>query len=457
MQNATGTQMPLAQSRLTERLVAFVRDTGAEDLPEATRVSAKYLILDTIGVALAAATRDVGRIITRFALDTSAQPATATIFGTREKASASRAALANGTMANALDYDGGAHLPTHLLPAVFAVAEEHQLSGAEALTAFILAFEASNKLTKVIESRRRSGGSSPTRRGWWHVGLVGPVGAALAASRLMGLDPRQTAVALGIATASSAGFRRNMGTMSKALSSGNAAAAGIDAAGLAARGFTADPEILEAPMGFVSSVALADERDITAITEGLGRPFALEGWPRIKRIPAVTPAHVLIDAAIELRDRDDVVIEEIDSIRAAMTPLSLFRTEVRDAESAGFCGPFLIALALTHGAVTLDHYRQEVFEDPQIRALMARVENAEPSEMAGQTLIITLKDGREIASELKPGGQHLTDAGSVLDKFGRCAAKAVSKPAADRIRDVVLELENQTSLGPLMDAVGGRA
>ncbi|MCZ6591924.1 MAG: MmgE/PrpD family protein, partial [Alphaproteobacteria bacterium] len=73
--------VPLEETRLTDRLVSFVSDTRGEDLPPSTLVNAKHLILDTIGVTLTAATHDVGRIITRFALDTTGQPANATIFG----------------------------------------------------------------------------------------------------------------------------------------------------------------------------------------------------------------------------------------------------------------------------------------------------------------------------------------------------------------------------------------
>lgn len=448
--------MPLTDTRLTDRLVSFVSDTNGEDLPPATLVSAKHLILDTIGVTLAAATFDAGRIITRFALETTGQPANATIFATLEKASAAKAALANGTMANALDYDGGGHLPTHLLPTVLAVAECDGLSGNDVLTAFILAYEASNKLTKVIESKRRSGGSSPTKRGWWHVGLVGPIATALAASRLMGFDKQQMAAAVGISTASSAGFRRNMGTMSKALSSGNSAAAGIDAADLAALGFTGDPEILEAPMGFVHSVAPPEERDTTAVTDGLANPYALAKPAKVKSIPAVSPAHVLIDAATRLREREKFAIEEIASVHAQMTPLSLFRTDPRDAESAGFSGEFLIALALVHGAVTLEHYRDEVLHDPKIRALMTRVKNTEPSEMNGHTLVIKLKDGSQVTSDAKPGGKDLFDLDSIVAKFETCAGKAVSKTAVGTIRELVLDLENQAGIAPLMDAIGGR-
>ena len=129
-------------------------------------------------------------------------------------------------------------------------------SGRDALAAFVVAYEAAARLTKVIDAKRAEH-QGPTYRGWWHVGLIAPIAAALAACRLKGAKREQTARAIGIATASSAGFRRSMGTMTKALHSGNGARGGIEAAMLAMRGFTGDPEIIEAPLGFVAAIAHA--------------------------------------------------------------------------------------------------------------------------------------------------------------------------------------------------------
>jgi len=142
---------------------------------------------------------------------------------------------------------------------------------------------------QAIDARRRAQ-RGPTHRGWWHVGLVGPIAAALATCRLMPLDARPTASAIGIASCSSGGLRRNMGTMAKALHSGNAARAGIEAATLAQRGFTADRAIIEAPLGFLQAVVNPEDSDLAAITERLGRPYVLEGVPlRVETIadPAI--------------------------------------------------------------------------------------------------------------------------------------------------------------------------
>src|SRR2546423_13234011 len=102
-------------------------------------------------------------------------------------------------------------------------------SGRDALAAFVIAYEAAARLTKVIDAKRAEQ-RGPTYRGWWHVGLIAPVAAALACCRLKGATVEQTARAIGIATASSAGLRRRLGTMTKALHSGNGGRGGMEAA-----------------------------------------------------------------------------------------------------------------------------------------------------------------------------------------------------------------------------------
>ncbi len=124
---------------LTDILAAFVAETPATDVPAATVEPAKNVILDTVGVALAAAGRPIGRIITEHVTQAPGTPATASVLGAGLKVSPEMAALANGTLANALDFDDGSHLSTHILPAALAVTEHRGLAGRALLDAFIVA------------------------------------------------------------------------------------------------------------------------------------------------------------------------------------------------------------------------------------------------------------------------------------------------------------------------------
>src|SRR5205807_1494066 len=78
-------------------------------------------------------------------------------------------------------------------------------------------------------------------------------GAAAGCARLLDLDQDAWTQALGIAGTQAAGLKAAFGTMSKPLHAGKAAMNGLLAATLAARGFTGDPEIIEASQGFAEA------------------------------------------------------------------------------------------------------------------------------------------------------------------------------------------------------------
>jgi len=439
--------------KLTEMLASFCITTPAANLPAAALASARALILDTVGVALLASTHRIGRLISSQAGELGGDVQRASVFGSGNlKVAAVFAAQANGTMANALDYDGGGHLPTHILPAVLAVAEEGKLSGRDALAAFIVAYEAASRLTKVIDAKRADH-QGATYRGWWHVGLIGPIAAALAACRLKGADWEQTARAIGIATASSGGFRRNMGTMAKALHSGNAARAGIEAAMLAMRGFTGDPEIIEAPLGFVAAIALPDERDPAPITERLGRTFALEKSPGVKRYPAVTPSHGVITAALKLAVQGGYAVEDIETIESDFRTFSLMRMEARDEEEAGFCAPYLIATSLVHGAFGPEQILPAAIADPRVRALARRVVQIPKTAGEGNVVTLHLRGGKTLSTRAR--GERAFEPDFIARKFKQCASSALSARSVDEIADIVTHLDQQPAIDRLMALARG--
>jgi 2-methylcitrate dehydratase PrpD len=439
--------------KLTQQLASFCVATRAEELPTAALESARHLILDTIGVALLASTHKIGRLISAHAAALGGHPQTASVFGAGNlKVAPVFAAQANGTMANALDYDGGGHLPTHILPAVLAVAEDGRLSGRDTLAAFVVAYEGAARLTKVIDAKRAQH-QGPTYRGWWHVGLIGPVAAAMAACRLKGADVDQTARAIGIATASSAGFRRSMGTMTKALHSGNAARGGIEAAMLAMRGFTGDPEIIEAPLGFVAAIAVPGERDATPITERLGRPFALEKPPGVKRYPAVTPAHGVITAALKLAAQGGYALEDIEKIESDFSTFSLLRMQARDEEEAGFCAPYLIAASLVHGAFGPEQILPAAIDDPRVRKLSEHVVQIPKTAGEGNVVTLHLRGGRTLSARAR--GERAFEPDYVLRKFLQCAGFALRPAAVKEISEIVMRLDEQPSISRLMTLARG--
>ena len=439
--------------KLTGMLASFCVTTRSGDVPAAALDSARWLILDTIGVALLASTHRIGRLISAHAAALGDQTPVASVFGAGNlKVAPIFAAQANGTMANALDYDGGGHLPTHILPAVLAVAEEGGRSGRDAHAAIVVAYDAAARLTKVIDAKRAEH-QGPTYRGWWHVGLIAPIAAALAACRLKGASVDETARAIGIATASSAGFRRSMGTMTKALHSGNAARGGIEAAMLAMRGFTGDPEIIEAPLGFVAAIAMPDERDPAPVTERLGRPFALEKFPGVKRYPAVTPSHGVITAALKLAAEGGYALDDIEKVESDFRSFSLPRTMAQDEEQAGFCAPYLIAASVLHGVFGPEQIRPDAIDDPRVRALSERVVQIAKTAGEGNVVTLHLRGGRTLSARSR--GERAFAPDFVARKFTQCASAALSAGAVEEITAIVTHLDEQASVGRLMQLARG--
>lgn len=446
----------LEGANLTQRLVEFVIETPSSKIPTAAKSSARRLILDTIGVALLASTHPVGELVTRHADALSGRERSSSVFGgSNLVVSANMAAHANGVMANALDYDAGGHLPTHLLPALFSTGERDKRSGADVLTAFILAYEAAAALTRVIDAARKAEGG-PTYRGWWHVGLVGPIAAALAVSRLQGASIEQTRRAVGIASASSAGFRRSMGTMTKALHSGNASRAGVEAVMLASEGFTSDDRIIEGPLGFVAALTSPDETDVDAIVHRLGAPFKLERFPGVKKYPAVTPSHGVISAAVEIAHRPGFDPMTINRVEADFRSFSLERKSVGTVEEAGFCAPYLIAMGLIFGAFGPRELEPARLLDPRVQALAQKVIQIPKGSDPNNLVRVISIDGRVLEARCR--GERLFDAAEVERKFRLCASSAVKGEAqVDEIASWVDAFERAESLDRLMALCRGGA
>jgi 2-methylcitrate dehydratase PrpD len=433
---------------VTRTIAEFAAATRLADVPQRAIDGAKIAILDTFGVALAASTLQLGRILNEHVASLGGLPQ-ARVLGSGLRTSAPLAGLANGTLAHALDFDDRGHLSTHSLPSALAVAESRALSGERLLEAYIVAREVAARVTDAIEAKRKSGGG-PTYRGSYRVGVAGPISGAVAAGKLLGLDAGQMARALGIAASSAMGLRRNQGTMTKALHAGNGAQNGIQAALLAQRGFTGDPDIFEAPLGLFSLLCLPGECDPARATDRLGRPFELDQPPSIKPFPACTPSHMPIEAVLKLKAEHRIAAADVESVDADFHTFSLFRVDPREAVAAGFSLPYLASVALIDGAVTVDHISDERIQDPAVRAMMARIkplpEGAE--EDGPERVTIHLKDGRSVSTEIRHA-RDITETAEIEAKFRDCATRVLTPEQAERLREQVARLETIANVNDL--------
>ncbi|HLN86981.1 MAG TPA: MmgE/PrpD family protein, partial [Candidatus Limnocylindrales bacterium] len=296
----------------TEALAQFVVGTRLEDIPAVVLQHAKLMMLDTFGVILAGA-RDPGcKLLAQWVKDQEAAPR-ATVIGQGFRSSPLLAALANGHASHALDYDDSGHYSTQTLPAALALGEPGHLSGAKILQAYVLGREVCSRLDAAFDAGREKL-TGPTYRGWHHTGTNGSLGAAACAAVVQGLGLEQMKTAFGIAANGACGLRANMGTMAKALVSGNAARNGVMAATLAARGFTAEKSILETSQGMADAFCREGDIDWPALTRDLGKRYELERGAITKEYPSCSPSHRPIEAVVELVKKHGIRAEEVDWI-----------------------------------------------------------------------------------------------------------------------------------------------
>ena len=233
---------------IAERLAGNILSTEWDNLPPQAIHWAKIGIMDTIGVTLAGAGEDCTRAI----LETpgvAESPGPALIFGHGRRTSVLDAVLINGVASHALDFDDvnnciGGHPSVPLVPAIFALGDMVNISGRDALLAYIVGFETETRIGRAVNH-------SHYEKGWHPTATIGIFGTVASASFLLGLDQEQTATALGLATSLASGVKANFGTMTKPLHVGHSLRNGITAVLLARKGFTANVGAFEHHHGFL--------------------------------------------------------------------------------------------------------------------------------------------------------------------------------------------------------------
>ena len=233
----------------TSQLAATICSIDYDALDSATVAAVKRLISDGIAVAIAGTGEAAPRIVSEHVRAIKASP-DATVWGSGFKTSAQHAAYTNAVAMHVLDFEPMSNPSTHAVsptvPVAFALAEARGAHGRDIIAACAKGFEAQGCVLAAAMPER---GSLP-----FHTpGVIGVIGSAVTAGHILGLDAGQLANALGISASRAAGLPANTGSMVKSTHCGNAASAGVEAALLAARGFSANPEIFAAPRGYVET------------------------------------------------------------------------------------------------------------------------------------------------------------------------------------------------------------
>ena len=253
--------------KATSVLSEFASKTRLADISAEAIAATKRHILDCTGVALAAAVEPPGQIVLDVTREQGGTPK-ASVVGSNIRTSVVSAAWANGALAHLLDFDdtGFSHPTACILPAVLAMAEETNASGAEVVTAVCVGLEVFERMS----SAGRQHEHVFRARGFHPTSLYGCSAAAAGAGGIVGLNSARMGVAIGLAAANAGGLTQHFGTWGKGIHAGNAARAGVTAILLARKDYVADDAGLEGDYGFYSAFHGPGNYDLSKLENGLG-------------------------------------------------------------------------------------------------------------------------------------------------------------------------------------------
>ncbi len=452
--------------QLAQHAVRF----DVHSLPESAIAATQRAILDGIGVMLAASGESAeARAFVDLVLSQPGPPQ-ASLLGFNVRASAAQAALVNGALAHALDYEDAFDLaPLHpnasLLPAALATAECSPCSGLQFIAAVALGCDLTCRLGLSLQRPLEVGG-------WYPPPILGAFGATLAAGRLARLDARALcdAWSLVLAQNSCPGEIKNSArTVLRAVREAFPAHAAVLSVQLAARGVRGFEAPFEGEAAFYALFA-GGTFDSEAMLGGLGHRFWIEQLS-YKRWPCCRGTHAYIEAIQTLKREQKFLPADIVRIVCAGGPIQQMLCEPHAQKrapstviDAKFSIPFTAALALTHDEVTLESFTPSQMRNPELLQLAAQCEfqlnpQPYPAGAASGDVQLHLRDGRvlrhSIARALGEPSRPLDD-DALREKFIDCASRAanpMTRTDALRFAERVLSLAQEPDSAAVFQAL----
>ena len=468
------TQETLHDENITATWARFASELTYDDLPEDVRRTLRWLALDTFATTLAANTLGVGiPQLVSWARAAGGAPQ-ATLMGLGDKLPAVAAAMVNGGMAHALNFDdttavGSGHLGPVTMPTAMAAAElrGRPTTGRELMVSLAAGAELMSRIGVALTLAQTGFTESkpqPTQ-------MPGYFAAAISASRMLELSPQQTHSALGLAFMQASGGRQTVleGRPAKAIYAAFSCQGGMLSAMLARDGLLGDCDAFEGEAGFFPTY-YQGRFDAPAMTHGLGSEWRLLNVG-LKPWPTTGVAHVFIEAAANIRRRGtidpDAIVEVLlrgePHIRTFCEPLQTRRNPQAPVEAEDSV-IFATARSLLSGSVTLADLQPTpsgLFDPTAAR--IANLTNYEVDESLGTSGIVevTLASGEKISERVAIPRGHRDNPLSDEQRHGKfrdCAVHAgaaLSEGALSEVIDMTDHLDDVKDVTAFLRLMNG--
>ena len=447
------------------RIAEYTVAAGADDLSESIVAGLVRHHLDSIGCAIGGFHAPVARAAVEIAASAHAESG-ASVLGVAHRTTPEYAAFANATLIRFLDFNdgylanGGGHT-SDIIPAVFAPAEQRDLSGTEFLVALNVGWEVFGALADAVMLRDR---------GWdypFHVGIA----ATAAAAKAMDLPVEQVANALAMYVTGNLplGITR-VGPLSnwKGVSAPYATMNGYFAARLASHGIGGPPNAIEGHRGLW---ALATEPfDLSRLGQPLDGRFAVERSDYkifVAEYNSQGPVGVFVDLHTEGVKPDDIAAVAVRTYYVSWSEIGGgqddhdIKWDPQNKETADHSLPYMLAVALTDGDVTAESYTDERVRDPALRPLMQKI-TVEPDDAITERWMIepanemdiTFTNGETRSIRVPyPKGHHKNPASDddLVRKYRSQAEPVLGSDQSDALLEALWALPEAASVRSLAD------
>jgi len=451
-------------------IVEHFIETDYNDLTPEVVLATKKSILDTLGCCLAGTVAAASPELVSQVLHWGGREES-TIINYGQKVPAPLAALVNGTMARALDFDdvyepATVHASASIVPVAFAAAElAGGIDGKELLTAVAVGIDV---ICRMAAANRIPPGVSGMNATFQCAYFA----CAGVAGRLLGLTKHELIHAMGLAYTQTAGNSQNLleGTLAVRLNQGLAAHGGMLSAVFAKIGLTAAQEVLEGKFGYYP-VYQRGEYDRYKLLHGLRRRY--EGVNlTLKLYPCCMHTHAAVDAILRLKAESNLAIDDVTKITVGVNQQAfnfvcfpLDKTQAPQTVSeAQFSLPYAVAVAFTKGTITLDDFTEDAIRNPTILKVARKVECEVDSELetkAGSEVTpaivsIAKKDGKQLRTRVcKRKGSPMDPLSyeEVAEKFQKCANSAYKHLPQAHVQNLVNCIKQIESLTDVCEII----
>ena len=410
----------LGSATLAARLARFAVSTPQENLQCPARAIVHLSMIDFIAVARGGVDEPVARITREMVLADEGR-ADASLFGSEVRVPARAAALANGAAGHALDYDDThfayvGHPSTVIMPVTLALAQTTGATASALYDAALIGLEGASRVGAWL-------GRAHYQLGFHSTASAGSFGAAMAASRLLGLNEAQTTHAISLVASRASGLKSQFGTMGKPYHAGMAASNGIEVALLAKAGFISRSSALDGEQGFAETHA-GECND--AAFEGMGETFIFEDVQH-KFHACCHGLHACLEALGRIIADGGAVPDQIEMMSVSTNSRFMRVCNIASPTTgleAKFSFRLVMALAvLGYDTAALDTYTDEICSVPSVVGLRDMVVVNVDDMLAETESVVTVRDKSGVQKTVR---YDLSDLLPLAEKQARIAAKSAS-------------------------------